>query len=466
MSELGKIAREIGKKKRLEINLPKYINTMFTLYYRYAYIRLALDYYTFGEMLSQEEKAPEAVKGLAKRLNTVLREQIVDGRLPDLPEQGVETIDAIRNEIMEGLQFMTACTDNFQIYEYVLNRIEYRFNDREFPPDYTDEGFVREMMDYIIRDRALVNMKITGIVGQLPMRMTKQRYFEIVNRSFALYLGDEKGNLNDMIDMLRTCAALDEPKDASGKWKELGAVCREIRSTDYKQITAEEWEQRTRQISSAAEEIERISSLYSMLQEAVNDVYIILLAMPYVLTEAEEEENCKRIVRHMLDGMESGSAFESGETDQVKGFFEKLEGKQEYLDERISECDSLLDSMDELENEIKSMMLEKQYLSLKQITKLASNSRFIDLHKKRQTEPVDEQYLKDAFLRFTEEMEQAFKDGGRLAARARMAVTLEALPPFFKKIDECLEYMEQSLKNCSDEREKLASVELIRELME
>ena len=43
MSELGRIAKEIEKKKNLELNLPKYMNTLHTLYHRFAYIHLALN---------------------------------------------------------------------------------------------------------------------------------------------------------------------------------------------------------------------------------------------------------------------------------------------------------------------------------------------------------------------------------------------------------------------------------------
>ena len=69
-------------------------------------------------------------------------------------------------------------------------------------------------------------------------------------------------------------------------------------------------------------------------------------------------------------------------------------------------------------------------------------------------------------MRPIEEMETSFKENGKLINRARMAATLQSLPAFFRNMEECQEYIGQALMNCSDEREKLASVELIESLME
>lgn len=470
MSELSRIAREIEKKKNLELNLPKYMNAMLSSYHRYAHIRLALNYYTFGAVLTEERNAPDSVKGIAERVSRIIRNRIVDGSIPDSMEAGIEEIDVIRSEIMEHMQTLTEYTDCFQIYEYVLNRLEYRFNAEEFPQEYDDDAFVQEIMEYILsdRDNLVMRTKISEVVGQLPLRMTKQRYFEIVKDSFSLYLREEKENLQDMLYMLSTCAALEEPRKISGEWSELHAVYAAMKQTDFQTVTAEDVKRLTEQMMYVAGYIERMSNLYALLQEIVNDVYIILLSMPYALTEAGEMDVCRRIIGYVLEQMESGreNAFDDEEMDEIMDSFEKLEGRQERLYEQFSENDYLLDAMDDLEEMMKSLLVDKLYLVLKQIAKLSSSSIFIELHKKRDTEPVDEAYLEQTMRSFMEAMEQSFQKNNRQMNRARMAATLQMLPAFFRTMEECREYVEQALKNCSDEREKLASVDLIRQLME
>ena len=132
----------------------------------------------------------------------------------------------------------------------------------------------------------------------------------------------------------------------------------------------------------------------------------------------------------------------------------------------FSENDYLLDSMDELMDTMKSIMVDKLYLSLKQIAKLASNSRYIELHKVRKTELVEEDYLDQVFRSFMEDMELSFKENVKIVNRARMAAVLQALPTFLRNMDECEMYIRQALMNCSDQTEKLACVELLMELME
>ncbi|MBP3542710.1 MAG: hypothetical protein J6J86_00620, partial [Lachnospiraceae bacterium] len=80
--------------------------------------------------------------------------------------------------------------------------------------------------------------------------------------------------------------------------------------------------------------------------------------------------------------------------------------------------------------------------------------------------PVTEEQLEAEMKRFMEDMEASFKENVKLVNRARMAATLQSLPAFFRSMEECQEYIAQALMNCSDEREKLASVELIESLME
>ncbi len=470
MSELGRIAKDIEKRKNLELNLPKYMNTMHTLYHRFAYIHLALNYYTCGEMFVEESELPDSLRKLAARVHGIVQ----DGLLTNLPAdklvEQVKEIDKIRTEIIEGVTLLTSYVDCLQIYEYVLNRVEYRFNDAVFPFRYRDGSFTQRIMQYILKDkdRMVMRTKVSQVIGQLPMRMTKQRFFEIVRESFSMYLGSEKGDLDDLLYMLRTCAALDEPKQVPDGWEKIFNAYRRLKKTDYKEIAEEEYKKCREELISATEYIHLINNMYQMLQEVVNDIYILLLSMPYALTETKELENCKTILQYVQDQLKAGkeNPFADEEAEKLSESFEKLEGKQEQLYEMFSENDYLLDSMEDLTDTMKSIMVDKLYLSLRQIAKLASSSRYIELHKERQTEPVEEEHLEQMFRSFMEDMETSFKKNSKLVNRARMAAVLQALPAFLRNMDECQMYIQQALMNCSDQKEKLACVDLLSELME
>ncbi len=470
MSELGRIAKDIEKRKNLELNLPKYMNAMHTIYHRYAYIHLALNDYTCGEMLLEETDLPDSLTDLAARVHAIVQ----DGLLADLPAdklaEYVEKIDNIRTEIIESVKLLTSYVDCLQIYEYVLNRVEYRFNDADFPFRYHDGGFTQKVMQYILKDkdRMVMRTKVSEVVGQLPMRMTKQRFFEIVRESFFRYLGSEKGDIDNLLYMLRTCAALDDPGQLPKGWEILSIAYDRMKQANFKDISEKEYQECREQLNTATDFIHRISNLYQILQEVVNDIYILLLSMPYALTETKELESCKTILHYVQEQLKSGkeNAFADEESEALLESFEKLEGKQEQLYEQFSESDYLLDSMDDLMESMKSIMVDKLYLSLKQIARLASSSRYIELHKERQTETVEEAYLEQVFKSFMEDMEASFKENVKLVNRARMTAVLQALPTFLRNMDECQMYIMQALMNCSDPREKLASVEMLMALME
>ncbi len=324
---------------------------------------------------------------------------------------------------------------------------------------------MQEIMDYITSDKEgyVIHSKINEIVSELPMRMARQRYFEI-----SLYLGNEKANFQDMIYMLRSGSALDNLLETTGEWEKLYHIYTQLTQADFQNMEEEEFKKLQEQMNFVSDYIKHIGDMYMRTQEIVNDVYMILLSMPYAMAETNEIENCKKIITYVLEKMESEKkdSFEGEESNELTETFEKLEGKQEHLYELFSENDYLLDTMDELEETIKSIMADKLYLSLKQMAKLSSDSIFIELYQTRDTTRVDEEYLEQEIQHFMESMEDSFQKNPKIVNRARMAATLQQLPVFFRNLDECREYIEQALGNCSNKQEKLASVYLIYQLME
>ena len=79
-----------------------------------------------------------------------------------------------------------AYTDAFELYEYILNRKEYGFEenvDEELEKmfeEFDAEQFSAEVFNFIFadKDKVAVNAKIQQIVGQLPLRMTKARFYD------------------------------------------------------------------------------------------------------------------------------------------------------------------------------------------------------------------------------------------------------------------------------------------------
>ena len=90
----------------------------------------------------------------------------------------------------------TAYTDVFQAYEYVLNRLEGRFEpqlmgNRNVRPD--EEEWTAEIMAYIMDtdEPMVVNERVQSVVGQLPIRLTRNKFFAMVEEGMSVYKADQ-----------------------------------------------------------------------------------------------------------------------------------------------------------------------------------------------------------------------------------------------------------------------------------
>ena len=89
MKDLSYVASEITKEKNLEMNLPKFANSMMSLYNGLAYVKLSMNYYTYYDMLSDKEYENTdlaKIKAFLERLNTIIEKEVIN-------EGSVETLE-------------------------------------------------------------------------------------------------------------------------------------------------------------------------------------------------------------------------------------------------------------------------------------------------------------------------------------------------------------------------------------
>lgn len=464
MSDITNVIKEIGKGKNLEINLPKYMNTMMTAYYRSSEIRLSMNYYTYLTMEQKEYDSDFGLTELTVRLDKVIKEAILSEFDGKILEKAVEEIDVIRNQIISDMKVITLYADQFQIYEYIFNRMEGRFEEVEaLPLNYSDEKLIQKLLSYIMQDsdRAVISQKITEIVSTLPVRLTKQRYYEIIKDSFLLFVGSERQALEDHIFMLKSSAALLKPEEEEIRYLQMDSCLKELEKADYETLSFEQYQKMKQKLQEISRQIAQVTNLSTLLIEVVNDVYILLLSMPYALADAEEVAICKEIMHRSQEISEGGR-----EEEELSALFERLEGKQERISEQITANAYLLDTLEGQNSLMESIMLDKIYASLLRIEKLSSTSHFIELDAAADRTIVDYAYAEERAHKVIEEFAACFRNCSRRQIRSRMAASMMALPIFFKNIEEFKEYAKTALSSCSDAEEKRSSVILLKDMME
>jgi hypothetical protein len=463
------ISSEIRKGNLLEENIPQLFNYLANQYYSYAGVRLSMHYYAFYEAFCDDEDiwSIEA-KEITSKLNHIIQNYILQSKSGKERMEAVQSVDAIRNEIMKRMNMLTIYTDMFQIYEYVLNRVEYRFKQSERAV--VDEEFARDILRYIFdtQDNLVINEKIREIIGQLPLRMTKQKYFDLLKDSLHVYLGSDRSSLDTYLYMLRTSATLYREDGMDTYYPILWEKKEYLSGLSYKDLTKAEYEKALSALRIATLMLETETTVYYSLQEIVNEVYALLLCSSYEgMASSDYEEADKAaftIIREInipfTESMKHELALE------VLEQFTKIEGVQEELADELSRLEDALYDIDNNHRKLaESLMLDTLLRVLLHSRKLLSNSLFINLDETTIEETVDELRMEEEISKLIGELTKLFEEQDRMIGRAVMANTINKMPVFFKDHKEVMDYVLYSLERCSDSSEKSACVEIIQDIM-
>lgn len=464
---MKRIADEIAKGKNLQENLSVYAGKMMSIYSDYSFVRLSMNYYTYYEMVSEAGIKDDKLQDIIETFNKAVSRGIINTASGSEWEELVSSMDDIRNRVISIMQGLTSYVDIFNIYEYCLNRIEYSFyeNDAEkklSAPD--DDELAREMIQFILSDNdsVVINSKIAEMVRQLPMRMTKSRFFELLRTGIGVYKGSQTSSVEDFLYMLKTTSMVEISPYIELLSDDIKAIYNEFRSTSFSDMTKDVFDDMRNKKDFAAAYLMQEIDMYMSMGELINDAYVILMSAPYVMDESSDANICRRIIGRvsgMFDSESAGKAYDSLNDD-----FIRLEGRQEALQTKFSTYDYIIAQvLDEDADILDSLMLDKIYRSLERIQLLESDSIFAGFEKKNSSE-ADGAYIAKVTDELITELKEFFKNNEKLVNRAVMAHVLSGLPVFFNNVDEIQEYIKNALAQCGDKAEKAAVTEIFRQL--
>ncbi|MDR0924869.1 MAG: hypothetical protein LBN31_11040 [Hungatella sp.] len=430
-----------------------------TAAYQYSYVRLVLNYYTLFETIGEEPVIPESFIAYCRQLNGLLKEHFSGKDV----EEGLLKL---REDITHEVEILTSYTDCFQIYEYVLNRLERKFITLP-ETGHDDESFAMRLTGFVrdTRETAVMNGRIRQIIGQLPVRLTKQKFFSLVMEGLSVYIGSPLENLKDMMYTLRRSSMAKLPLGMEEGHKDFFELLEQFRHEDYTNMTAEGYEEASSRLAIACQGLMDESGLYIMLQDIINDFCVLVFARPEAVIDVKEEELYCSMVGEILDKFEKEDYSPAKEE-----FFDRLtqlEGRQEAYYERYLRT--------ELPEESDEWNKDPDYVKAVNIDRLLSGSSFVELKGRNkekeageaeETAVVDRPYLEKTAKEYFEELLEVFSGVSRPVARAIMAKVLSDLPVYFNSIEEIQAYIEGSLKSCLDEAEKETCKELLEELMD
>lgn len=477
-SKIRNCVKNIESNKNVRELLPEYVEQYMKLNGSYARIKMMMEYYMFYETVSEGiNPYIDSAKETAGKLHELVACFFEKNLSPAEREGVAEQLLELREEVVDRMQVLTAYVDCFVVYEYVLNRVQYRFEDQEMVPE--DSLFARDLVNFIFssQDNVTISDNIRFALGQLPMRMSRSRYFDLIRDSISVYKGSDKSSLDSFLYMFRTNAMLYRDENMETYFTEFVPVMEELSSLDYENINQETYEIYAEKIRINASKLNDVADLYMQLGQLINNMYGICVSDKYAehSTEPDAPELVIRGINAMFldkDSIVWGYSKETPvETEEGKLYwlgeqFAAIEGKQESLYESMNLAGAALEEIQESQKEeIEGLGLVKEFRTLKKLFLLTSNSVFAELEEKALEEKVTEQMADEAASELIAECKELFQGKSRMLRRAVMANTLEKIPVFFTSAQEVADYVMNSLSQCDDMAEKYAAKQLLMEVM-
>lgn len=461
-----KIITEIVQHTELERNLPAYAGAYINAAYEYSLIHLVLNYYTMKEIEADTRgvSRDSFLSGLMEKIHTLLFRTILSEERKEDYTECIEEIHSLRMQLTEKMTILTAYTDAMQLYEYVLNRVEYGITGEEILVE--ESELAAKLFQYLFRDNdtMVVNSKIQMVTGQLPIRMTKSRFFDYLTDTLNIYNGSDKSAVDDFVEMLKSTALLELPEGYGKEYKEIADVIGLMEKTDFKALDLTAYQALMEQFSFTTEHLTELVSNYLLATEIVNDFYAALLALPFERNEENETKTCIR----MLKGLHDAFVADGDIPDVVDDGFFVIEGVQETLGEDIIRFDSILpDVLSEHKDTISWVMSDRIFDGLSKISKLLSNSLFVELEEKEQDEePADTGYINEKRDELVGVLSEFFANHTKEINRAVMAALFSSMPVLFNSQQEIKDYIEYSLNHCGNSSELMACAKILEDMME
>lgn len=428
-----------------------------TAAYQYSYVRLVLNYFTLLETVAEEAPQTQQMTEYLKRLNSLIGECISG-------HEASGNLLALRKDMTHEVEVLTSYADCFQIFEYILNRMERKFIPSSNTND-QDEAFLKRLMGFITdtSDSAVMNGRIKQIIGQLPVRLTKQKFYSLLMEGLSVYLGSPRENLRDMMYTLRTESMVSLPEGMDEGHKDIYEILQQFKRMDYRNMTFESFKEASAKLSYASQVLTDESGFFVMLQDVINDLCVLMFAKQDAVIDVSEEEFYRSVLSSIQVKLDQED-FTVGE-DEFLHQLTQLEGRQEVYYERYLKVEVLK------ENDESS---DGDYIRSMNVDRLLSGSSFAELITEEGRETlsgeesaiVDRSYLDQQAQVYIQELEELFADAPKPVVRAVMAKVLSDLPVYFNSIDEIQEYVRGSLSSCLDRAEKETCMELVEELMD
>lgn len=482
-----KLYTDILADRNREEAIGEYQSVLATAFRNYASIKLSMNLFTMYDRLNdiaEFKKHDETsldrrdeISTYLETINYALAESFKDDSLKesDIKESKTKDSDSnevineiikIRDQITSKMKMITYYVDAFEIYEYILQRKEPAISNT-INEEIDIDDLVERMYTYVFSDddKMVINVKIQGFIAQLPVRMTKNHFYDVLGNSLAIYRGSEKKTFNNYVETIKDNALINKPENAAETFPKIDEALNELKDFDYKTLDDATYKHFNNIIESYSDIMSSITSDYLALMEIINDALIVLYTNHFYNADylRDDYKTAASIVMDLVTS-DDPIAMEAKIIEQ----FSKLEGKQEEAYETLASLDANLDTLSQEYYGVYGEEMDWKFDILKKTDLLTSSSMFMDIDQPEITvvvDEADEEYINQAKAALIQEFTELFERTGKLERRSTMAKVLSYMPVFFNTKQEIKDYFKYALSSCTDKSELSACNDIITEII-
>lgn len=484
---------DINADRDRENSLIKYQKLMAAAFTNYATIKLSLNLFTMYEMseeISLDRR--DEIEGYIDTVDAAIRSVYIDKESVE-SENYKACLDEVikaRDSITRKMKILTAYTDAFEIYEYIINRREPEVLGT-IDESIDVSALANSMYEFVFseNDKMLVNTRIQEFIAQLPVRMTKSRFMDIISNSLAIYRGGEKKSVDEFVQMLRDAMLMDIPDGFNDEFPRLYEIYKTFKDTDYKVLDRAGYDKLSDMLTEGTELIQSAVTDYLMLTEIINDILIILYTngiadKSFIVKTTDKAEidiqtvDTSKLTKYEISSLiltelvKADDIYEASK--RFDEYFVQLEGAQEDAYEELLGIEVNLDDLNGTYYEMYGDDIKNAFDCLTKADILTSSSLFMDIDKSSESgdsivsvvsDEADDIYILETKNSLEEDIDELFKTFSKLEKRSVMAKVLSLMPVFFNSQQEILEYFEYALNSCSDKAELTACRDIVNDLM-
>ena len=457
---INRLIKDLKNGNNPEENLSVYSQLLLTSYIRLSYGDFTLSFTENYDLLA--ETGQESLKNALEEVRELTGMLCTGNEFPN--SDSLDRLGRTRAKLVEELSDIEAYLSYFQFYEYQINRQGAKLEKRSSLPDI--QSIVSTVMEYIHASDSPqgVNARIQSVLGELPVRLTTVKFFELLESGCLCYTGAR----NDMADsffarmeVMASCPYLSSLNPSSSELYKLAKV---FDGLEVSALTADGCAKLKESFDQAALIMAKSLGNYMDMLELVNKLYILIITIPYALHLPKECEELGAVLRAYLKAVDSGD-FLDIDADILGILGKNMENKEKYLGEHMFMEDALETVYVQHKSLLDGLMLDGVYMVLRSAQRLFTASSKEDISELTPYYTVEKAEVMTRIRALEDIYRKSFKDSSQAVKRCLIARAFENMPVPFDSIDKIEAYIYQSLESCTDISEKAAVAALLEDLI-